>query len=221
MTAAEAEAITAEQIASFPTTGPTWSRAHHHIHRRGDRDRSGRARARHALRHLVHGRDRWQVTVGGDAARRSPRWTRRPVRPAYYMVNCAHPTHLDATRSRGRAGRAGARAAGQRFDDEPRRARRGRVVGRRRHRGPRGPVRGTARAASAAERARRLLRHRRTPRQADRPDVRDGRMAAQRLDQGGRPAVARLSAAQPSKSATAAIPRAIAGSERLPNPRAS
>ena len=47
-------------------------------------------------RDLVHGRDRRRPAVGRAARRRaSPRSTTRPDGvPAYYMVNCAHPTHF-------------------------------------------------------------------------------------------------------------------------------
>ena len=57
--------------------------------------------------------------------------------PAYYMVNCAHPTHFDTTLLRGGLYAADPRAARQRLDDEPRGARRRRVARLRRSRGPR------------------------------------------------------------------------------------
>ena len=46
--------------------------------------------------------------------------------PAYFMINCAHPTHFEAVLEDGeRVARADPRAAGERLDQEPRRARRG------------------------------------------------------------------------------------------------
>ena len=80
--------------------------------------------------------------------------------PAYFMVNCAHPTHF-AGRARGRAvAGAGPRPARERVDDEPRRARRGDRARRRRPGAARGRLPRAARPAAEDRGARRLLRHR-------------------------------------------------------------
>ena len=88
--------------------------------------------------------------------------------PAYYMINCAHPTHFEAVLPDGRGvAAADPRPAGQRVHDEPRRAGRGRGAGRRRPGRPRRALRRPPGAAPAAERARRLLRDRSPPRRGD------------------------------------------------------
>ena len=85
--------------------------------------------------------------------------------PAYYMVNCAHPSHfahvLDGL---GDAGRPHRRAARQRLPQEPRRARRG--DGARRGRSRRAARASTPSCSRTCRtsRARRLLRHRRAAR---------------------------------------------------------
>ena len=80
--------------------------------------------------------------------------------PAYFMVNCAHPTHFaDALRAGERLDAAHPRHAGQRLDDEPRRARRGRGARRRRPGRPRPALRRAAARPPPHQRARRLLRH--------------------------------------------------------------
>ncbi len=52
---------------------------------------------RHAGRDLVHARDRRPAADRRDARRRDrARSTTRPAdAPAYYMINCAHPTHFE------------------------------------------------------------------------------------------------------------------------------
>ena len=68
------------------------------------------------------------LPTASRSARRSRRSTPRPAAyPAYYMVNCAHPTHFAARAGAGRGWVA--RIGGVRANastDEPRRARRGR-----------------------------------------------------------------------------------------------
>ena len=84
--------------------------------------------------------------------------------PAYYMINCAHPTHF-ADKLAGGGGWTAThpRPAGQRVALQPRRARRGDRARRRRSRGVRRAVCRAAPAAAAASGARRLLRHRPSP----------------------------------------------------------
>ena len=81
--------------------------------------------------------------------------------PAYYMINCAHPTHFEAVfaGSRGLA-RSDPRPARKRLHQEPRRARRGHRArrGRSGRSGP--PLRRAQGQASAAHGAGRVLRHR-------------------------------------------------------------
>ena len=93
--------------------------------------------------------------------------------PAYYMVNCAHPTHFaDKLAGGGALDRARPRPAGQRVALQPRRARRGDRARRRRSRGVRRAVCRAAPAAAAASGARRLLRHRPSPRRGHRARLR-------------------------------------------------
>ena len=105
--------------------------------------------------------------------------------PAYYMVNCAHPTHFEHVLADGGPWlAAAARDPRKRLVQEPRRARRGDRARLRRPRGPGLAVRLAGRKVSAADDPRRLLRDRRAPRRGDRADLRRLRMAAQRLDLG-------------------------------------
>ena len=69
--------------------------------------------------------------------------------PAYYMVNCAHPTHFERRARAARAvGRADPRRASERLDHEPRRARPGDRARRRRSGRPRRPLRRARRQAA-------------------------------------------------------------------------
>ena len=96
-----------------------------------------------AGRDLVHGRDRRPAAQRPDAGRgySSGRRVRLAPRPAYYMINCAHPTHFETVledelvRERVRGLRANA------SDPQPRRARRGHRARRGRSGRPRGPLR--------------------------------------------------------------------------------
>ena len=100
--------------------------------------------------------------------------------PAYYMINCAHPTHYREQAPVGRAvGRAHRRHARQRVADQPRRAGQRDRTRRRRSRRVRPPVRRHPFPAEADERARRLLRHRPSPHRADRDELRrsEGRIS--------------------------------------------
>ena len=95
---------------------------------------------------------------------------------AYFMVNCAHPSHFDDVLEPGcRVDRPDPRAPRERVAAQPRRARRGGGARRGRPRGARVRLRRAPRAAAGAPRARRLLRHRPPPRR------RDVRSVAQRL----------------------------------------
>ena len=99
---------------------------------------------------LVHGRDRRPpADRPGPAARRSRRSTPPPTAtPAYFMINCAHPTHFDDVLEPGEPlGRAHPRHPRERLDHEPRRARRGRGARRRRSRAISAPA--TRRYASS------------------------------------------------------------------------
>ena len=129
---------------------------------------------------LVHGRDR-RPAAERPGAGRSDRAGRRRTggAPAYYMINCAHPTHFEARARRRRAWRErDPRPARQRVDAQPRGARRGDRARRGRSRRPRRSLRRAAPPAAAAERRRRLLRHRPPPRGGDRR-----RLVRQRLAQ--------------------------------------
>ena len=80
--------------------------------------------------------------------------------PAYYMINCAHPTHFeDAIEGGAALGEADPRPARQRVDQEPRRAGRGRGARRGRSGRPRPALRRPAGQAAEPERPGRLLRH--------------------------------------------------------------
>ena len=105
------------------------------------------------------------------AARRSSRSTPRPDgAPAYFMVNCAHPTHFDDVLAPATPlDRAHPRAAGQRVAQEPRRARRGGRSSTTATRRSSAPEYAALRARlPAPQRARRLLRHRPPARRRDR-----------------------------------------------------
>ena len=128
--------------------------------------------AGHAGRDLVHGRDR------RPPARAASRWARRSSRsttetdrgPAYYMINCAHPTHFDgvldgdgAWRERIRGLRANASTMSHAELDEATELDDGDPadLGAR--------YAALAREAARAQRARRLLRHRPPPRRRGLP----------------------------------------------------
>ena len=86
--------------------------------------------------------------------------------PAYYMVNCAHPTHFEDVLSAGGLD-TGPRPAGQRLDEKPRRARRGRGARPGGSGRPRRPLPRAQAAAPGPQRRRRMLRHRRAPHRDD------------------------------------------------------
>ena len=86
---------------------------------------------------------------------------------AYFMVNCAHPSHFYDVLEPGSAGPTGSAGSGRTPRAEPCRARRGGGARRGRSRGARERVRRAPRAAAAADRARRLLRHRPPPHRRD------------------------------------------------------
>ena len=96
----------APQIATFVGTarGPG-ERAHAHLCRRGDRHRARRAGGGDPGRDLVHGRNRRPAAQRRSrSAKRSRRSTQQTGgAAAYFMINCAHPTHFDARPRRGRA----------------------------------------------------------------------------------------------------------------------
>ena len=84
----------------------------------GDRNRPGRGGGGDAGGDLVHAGDRW-----APAERRRARRGNRAVdaetdaAPAYYMVNCAHPTHFEGVLdARGAVDRPATGAARQRLD---------------------------------------------------------------------------------------------------------
>ena len=78
--------------------------------------------------------------------------------PAYYMINCAHPTHFEDMLEQGAPWIDRIRGSPrQRLHQEPRRARRGDRARRRRSGRAGRAARGPTRPAAARERARRLL----------------------------------------------------------------
>ena len=99
MSADEAQAYHAEQIGVFAEYRRRHGHGHHHDQRRTRRSAS-RARRKAAgmpvaISFTVE-TDGRLPTGQTPAARRSRRWTRRRSDgPAYYMINCAHPTHFD------------------------------------------------------------------------------------------------------------------------------
>ena len=120
MSAEEAEAYHAARSRSSPTTDADLVTA---ITMTYAAEAIGIARAAatagHAGRDLVHGRDR-RPAADRPAARRGDRRrsTRRPDgAPAYFMINCAHPTHFArGARGGGAVARADPRHPGERFD---------------------------------------------------------------------------------------------------------
>ena len=88
--------------------------------------------------------------------------------PAYYMINCAHPTHFEAAVAGGEPWvAADRRPAHERVDEEPRRAGRGGGARRGRSRRPGRAPRRAEGESPGRERARRLLRHRSPARRRD------------------------------------------------------
>ena len=149
-------------------------RLHHQLCRGGDRRRARLPGRQHAVRDLVHGRDRRRLPSGQllrDAIEQTDRATNNG--PAYYMLNCAHPTHfVGRADARRELDRAHPRASRQCVDAQPRRARcRARPRHRRSGRS-RPPLPRAAPRVSALHRAGRLLRHRPPPRRADLPRLR-------------------------------------------------
>ena len=93
--------------------------------------------------------------------------------PAYYMINCAHPTHFGAALRRGRhVAAAPARDPRQRVTAQPRGARRRHHARRRRSRGAGRRVPAARHRPPAADDPRRLLRDRSPPRRGHRRGVR-------------------------------------------------
>ena len=99
MSADEAQAYHAEQIGVFARSGADMVTA---ITMTNANEAVGLTRAAQAAACRSRSPSRSRRTGGcrrGRAcARRSRRWTVRPKDgPAYYMINCAHPTHFDTT----------------------------------------------------------------------------------------------------------------------------
>ena len=93
--------------------------------------------------------------------------------PAYYMINCAHPTHFDGALAAAEPWVAAhPRPPRQRVDEEPRRAERVDRARRRRPRRARRAVRRAPPAPPQPERDGRLLRDRPPPRRGDRRRLR-------------------------------------------------
>ena len=106
---------------------------HDDLRRGGDRHHPRRGRARPAGRDLVHGRDRRPAPERADAWRRDRSRSTTPTgaAPAYYMINCAHPTHFEDVLEAPWVERIrGLRANASTL--QPRRARRGHRARRRR-----------------------------------------------------------------------------------------
>ena len=80
--------------------------------------------------------------------------------PAYFMLNCAHPTHFANELTIRGPWAPGSRRPRQRLDQEPRGARRGGGARSRRPGRPRSSVTSRSATAPEQERARRLLRYR-------------------------------------------------------------
>ena len=89
--------------------------------------------------------------------------------PAYYMINCAHPTHFDKTLRQRAVDEAHRRAARQRLQAQPPGAERFSRPRCRQSGGAGRPVSRPAAPSSADQRAGRLLRHRPPPRRMHRP----------------------------------------------------
>ena len=125
---------------------------------RGRRRRACRSRSRSRVEtdgRLPSGQALGEAIADVDAA--------TDAAPAYYMVNCAHPTHFaDKLRGGRRLDRARARPAGQRVALQPCRARRGDRARRRRSGGVRAQYAELRRLLPSCG-ARRLLRHRPSP----------------------------------------------------------
>ncbi len=125
---------------------------------------------------LLHPGDRRPAADRPDVERRDRRGRRaRPAAaPAYYMINCAHPTHFADALERERAvDAADPRPARQRLEAQPRRARRGAPISTPAiRRNLAGEYARPARRAAAYQRARRLLRHRPPPCRGDRAGLR-------------------------------------------------
>ena len=92
---------------------------------------------------------------------------------AYFMINCAHPTHFaDTLRTGGAWREPHSRRPRQRLDLEPRGTGRGRGTGRRRSARVRPGLPGPEDPAAPTQRPRRLLRHRSPPRRCRSPGLR-------------------------------------------------
>ena len=172
LSAEAAEAYHSTQIATFAGTAADMVTA---ITMTYAEEAIGVTRAAAALRPA--GRrspSRSRPTGGSRAGRRSATRSRRSTTatgaaPAYYMINCAHPTHFEDVLRRRAVARADPRPARQRVDAQPRGARRGDRARRGRSARPRRALRRARCAAAAAERARRLLRHGPPPRRRRSP----------------------------------------------------
>ena len=171
------------------------TRHHHDQRQRGDRHHARGPGRRHAGRDLLHGRDRRPAADRADACRRrSTRSTPRPAtRPAYYMINCAHPTHFEATlrhrgawvkRIRGIRANASRRSHAELNEapdlDDGNPVELGAAVPR------------AAAAASADQRAGRLLRHRPPPRRGDLRSVQAGGLRSLSIERSGGAQVRRV-----------------------------
>ena len=134
---------------------------HHDQHRRGDRHHAAAAGAGMPVAISFTVETDGRLPTGQASARPSPRWTRPPsAAPAYYMINCAHPTHFAHVLPAGAPGPSESRAPRQRIAAQPHRARRGDRPRRRRSGGTGGAVRRSAAAPSATHCSGRVLRHR-------------------------------------------------------------
>jgi S-methylmethionine-dependent homocysteine/selenocysteine methylase len=103
MTESDAESYHGEQIGTFAASAADMVTCHHHELRGG----GCRCRARGEIRgnargHLLHRRNGWEAGYGPaapDAIATVDAAT--SAYPAYYMINCAHPTHFESVLTAG------------------------------------------------------------------------------------------------------------------------
>ena len=146
---------------------PTWSPPYPDTGRRGGRASSSPPARGAPGGGGVHGRDRRPAAGRHDAARRRRGVDGRRA-PDWFVVNCAHPSHVAAGLAD--AGPWLERVGGTRVnasDAQPRRARRRGGARRGRPRGARPRPGRARRVAPGPARGRRLLRHRRPARRGD------------------------------------------------------
>jgi S-methylmethionine-dependent homocysteine/selenocysteine methylase len=163
MTASQAEAYHTEQVAAFQVTDADLVTAITMTHT-GEAIGIARAAQAHGLPSVI------PFTVETDGRLPSGETLEEAIKtvdeetasaPAYYMVNCAHPTHVDTTLIAGESWNARVRGLRANASTMSHAELDVAEEGRRRHRRSRRALRRAPREAAAADRAGRLLRHRR------------------------------------------------------------